>query len=296
MVHPTKVVEHRGASGEPVTLSPDAPGVQQTRAEVLRDFERILRELVQACVSQIPGGGRWQVRINRIPEQSPGVPDFSGLTVAQRDPIVYLTTREAEQNPASPQNRRASLTLFEALRGRYAEFPDRLYRHSRDQVTGDPRTIEGKAMHFSDYFPATAEVFSDASMSYDATNWKEIQANLFARVAFHEMAHCKAECANRGSSSRWQGALSGSIHDQSGIGICGSTVGWSDSQTAGDKRLFAQHMLCPIPFYRLDQPIEQQFYSGGRQIQLTSTSSEESSDSEAGREQAEPLDVDSLDF
>ncbi len=265
MVKPTLVPEREGTSGTPATLSDTDTYMEDTRAEVLGIFRETLRTLMQAALEHIPGShAAYTVQIREIPPASPGVPSFTGLTIAMHEPIVYLTKKEAETNPDDPINRRASLVMLRALQdGNFEEFPSGNVRAWRDQITGNTGDLEGSALHVSDLAPAVAEIFSNVRMQYDADNWKTIQGNLLARAAYHEIAHCKAECENRASSSRWQGAISGSIHDQSGASILTSPLAWNATQATADNQLMGRHMLCPIAFYKLDQDIASQCFHHG---------------------------------
>jgi hypothetical protein len=265
VVKPTLVPEREGSSGAPNQLTDDATYVQQSRAQVMTLFRQTLQTLMQAAVPYIPTHPSYTVQIQEISASSSGVPDFSGLTIAMHEPIVYITRKEAETNPTNPIDRRASLVMLKALEdGRFDEFPSSNIRAWRDLITGNTGDLEGSALHVTDLAPAVAEAFGNARMAYDATNWIEIQGNLLARAAYHEIAHCKAECANRASGTRWQSAISGSIHDHRDGGIVHSPLGWDTDQTTADKQLMGRHMLCPIPFYKLDQPIAAQCFHHGQ--------------------------------
>jgi hypothetical protein len=265
VVRPTLVPEHVGSSGESNTLADDAPEVLQARVDVLAIFRQTLQELFTAALEYIPGSHPPDsVNIVEIPQTSPGVPNFGGLTIAMHEPIVYLTKKEAETRPADPMDRRASLVMLQALQdGRFVEFPTENVRAWRDDITGGEGDLEGKALHVSDLAPAVAEAFSNARMQYDADNWKTIQGNMLARAAYHEIAHCKVECPNRASGSRWQSAISGSIHDQAGVAILASPHNWNVAQSTADKQLMGRHMMCPIAFYKLDQDIASQCFHNG---------------------------------
>lgn len=265
VVKPTLVPERVGSSGDPTTLSDDAPEVVQARVDVLAIFTQTLQELMQAATEHIPGTHPdYDVHVVEIPQISPGVPNFSGRTIAMHEPIVYLTRKEAQTNPSDPMDRRPSLVMLQALQdGRFEEFPTENVRAWRDDITGGTGDLEGKALHVSDLAPAVAEAFSNARMQYDADNWKTIQGNLLARAAYHEIAHCKCECANRASGSRWRSAISGSIHGEAGVSILTSPLAWNAQQTTEDKQLMGRHMMCPIAFYKLDQEIAGQCFHEG---------------------------------
>lgn len=266
VVKPTLVPEREGSSGAPSQLTDEDTYVQESRAQVMTIFRDTLQTLMQAAVQYIPGSHpAYTVQIREITALSPGVPDFSGLTIAMHEPIVYITRKEAETSPADPIDRRASLVMLRALQdGGFQEFPSGHISAWRSMVTGNTGDLEGLALHVSDLAPAVAEAFGNARMQYDATNWIEIQGNLLARAAYHEIAHCKAECENRASGSRWQSAISGSIHDQAGVGILRSPLGWSVEQTTTDKQLMGRHMMCPIAFYKLDEDIASQCFHHGQ--------------------------------
>lgn len=274
MVKPTHIPSHAASTGSSETVSPASPQAQQIRTAVLTRFERQLQELFQRSAPFRPNHSQeLTVRVNRIPEVSPGVPNFSGQTVAAHEPIVYLVTRRNSLSTASTVasiNRRASLVMFEAIDGNFQEIPSSVASSARQNVIGDPQGEAGKGIHMSDYAPAVAEVFSDVRMSYEATNWQEIQALTLANLAFHEIAHCKCECTNRGSGN-WQAAISGEIHAQSGVQLCSASPAWHydlDDLT-DDYRLMGRHMMVPIPFYKLDMPIEDQFHHHGQSVRLT---------------------------
>lgn len=302
VLKPTSVPEHQGTTGESAELSPGSEDVNTIREEVLGQFETILRDLIQECVQHIPSGSKnFQVSIQRIPEQTPGVPDFSSLSIGMRDPIVYLCTRNSSDNPSNPQDRRPSLVMINELHGTYDEMSDDLYNFTHNGITNDPQTVGGKATNFSDYFPCTAEVFSDTPMAFDATNWRDIQARTLAKIAFHEIAHNKAECENRANNDRWNAAIPppDSIHDQSDVNICGGTVGHATSQSDGDKQLFGKHMLCPVKFYQLDQPVADQFFHNDNSITLEPASSggtsDDANDDDSGSDSHDPLIIDDSD-
>jgi hypothetical protein len=266
VVRPTLVPEHVGSSGESTTLADDAPEVLQARVDVLAIFTQTLQELFTAALEYIPGTHPPDtVNIVEIPQVSPGVPNFSGLTIAMHEPIVYLTRKEAETNPTDPMDRRPCLVMLRALQdGSFQEFPTENVRAWRDGITGGSSDLEGQAIHIGDLAPAVAEAFSNARMQYDADNWKTIQGNLLARAAYHEIAHCKAECANRAHGSHWQNAIGGSIHDESGVTVLNSPLAWNAVQSTADKQLMGRHMMCPIAFYKLDQDIAPQCFHNGR--------------------------------
>jgi hypothetical protein len=266
VVRPTLVPEHVGSSGESNTLADDAPEVLQARVDVLAIFRQTLQALFEAALEFIPGTHPPDsVNIVEIPQASPGVPNFGGLTIAMHEPIVYLTKKEAATNPGDPMDRRPCLVMLQALQdGRFEEFPTENVRAWRDGITGGSSDLEGQAIHIGDLAPAVAEAFSNARMQYDADNWKTIQGNLLARAAYHEIAHCKAECANRAHGSRWQNAISGSIHDQAAVTVLNSPLAWNAVQSTADKQLMGRHMMCPIAFYRLDDPIAPQCFHEGQ--------------------------------
>lgn len=266
VVKPTLVPEREGSSGSSSQLTDDATYVQESRTRVMTIFRDTIQSLMQAAVQYIPGSHpNYTVRIREIPAATAGVPNFDGLTIAMHEPIVYVTRKEAETSPEDPIDRRASLVMLKALQdGNFQEFPSGHISTWRSMVTGNTGDLEGLALHVTDLAPAVAEVFGNMRMQYDATNWIDIQGNLLARAAYHEIAHCKAECENRAGGSRWQSAISGSIHDQSDVGICRSPLGWDVEQTTADKQLMGGHMMCPIAFYKLDQDIGSQCFHHGQ--------------------------------
>lgn len=272
MVKPTYVPSQEGSSGSSGTMSQTSEAANRTRQRVLTGFEAGLRDLMQRATAYIPGPhATWDVRVTRIPESSPGVPNFTGLTIQPQDPIVYLVTRHVDRSAAAqaaPTDRRASLVMYQAIGTNFEELPSPWARDARESVRSYSGDESGMGIHVGDYVPATAEVFADLRMSYDATNWEEIQINTLANVAFHEIAHCRAECTNRATGNRWQSAITGSIHDHPGATILGPRVGQEDPSTA-DLQLMGRHMMCPIRFYRLDQPIANQFFTRNQSVQLT---------------------------
>jgi len=302
LIKPTHVPAQRASSGSAATVSQTSAAANQARARVLAAFETRLADLMRRSAAHIPGPAQtWTASVNRIPEASPGVPNFAAVTVQPHEPIVYLVTRHNDESTATPTaaiNRRASLVLCAAVDNNYPEVPGSLMSQARQLVMNDPQTIAGKALHFSQHVPAVAEVFSNLRMQYEATNWEEIQWNFLAILAFHEIAHCKLECTNRGSGSRWRAAVSGSIHDQSGVGLCAGALDWSDDPTTADLQLMGRHMLCPIRFYKLDQPIAGQFFTAGQAVTLTprGSGSAPSSTGSGSGESRDDLDLDGLDI
>ncbi len=299
MIKPTHVPVQAAATGSSSEVSPVSDAANEVRARILAHFEELLADFMVQAAAHIPHDSQeWTASVLRIPESSPGVPNFAPVTIRPQDPIVYIVTRRNELSTGSSviaTNRRASLAMFSDINGHYAPgIPSSLMSQARSDVTNDPQTIAGKAVHFSDYVPAVAEIFGDLRMQYEASNWEDIQARALAKVAFHEIAHCKAECANRGSGQNWRNAISGSIHNVSGVSLCGSSLDGNTSPAAADFQLMGQHMLCPIWFYRLDQPIEGQFFTNGAAADPNAGATE-SDDSDSDTDTHSGADLSGLD-
>ncbi len=268
------------STGQSVSTGPFSTAHDSIRDQVIAVFEARLQEYFQEAANLL--SGRWTVRINRIPPSSPGSPDFSGLTINQRDPIVYLVAKPTSLvtiDPANPEDRRASLTMFEAIGNNFEELPGSFASRARSEILAaqtNPRGHEGRSESPSETVPCTSEVYVNPSMPWlDDRRILENYAVLLAKVAFHEIAHCKIECENRPDphGQPWEAAISGSIHDLNPTsppearGLLNSPPGMNQSQI--DKQTVADHMLAPIPYYRLDVPIDGQFVTHGSAVTLT---------------------------
>ncbi len=274
VVKPLTVPVHKGSTGSRTKVTPTSPSATALGNKVLAEYEKLLAKLFQNCIKYVPGSNPgWTFKVKRIPAKSPGVPNFAGLSVKAREPLVYLVTKNVQENPSSPTDRRAPLVLAQAISGpkfsrKYQEFDLAFINSIRNAVQQGASAEGGLAIHCDDYLPATAEVNSNAKTSFEATNWLDIYAGLLANISFHEIAHSKAECKNRKSGSKWRAAISGIIHNVAGASICGASVGWSTPQSTADKRLMGEHMMCPISFYHLDQPIKPQIRTKGKVVAL----------------------------
>ncbi len=278
IVKPTAVPVFAGTSGTILSLTRGAdPAANAQRQVVIELYERYLTRLFGAS---LPSG--WTAQVNRVPSTgTPPAPDFSGLTIHNREPIVYWVGENTSLNPTEQTDRRPSLILIDELRrGRFQEFEQEHTRPARqfiERVSGaDPG---GRALAFS-FAPLIAEVFSqtqmaripfsDVSASPAGTTpvsqgWQRHQARLLANTSFHEIAHGKCEWVNRQSPGGhpWSAAISGSIHNQSGVSLLLSSVGHSSSISAGDRSLMRSHALCPMPYYRWGVAADQQCYREG---------------------------------
>jgi hypothetical protein len=219
------------------------------------------------------------------------VPDFTGLTIQPNEPIVYLASRQ--HSPSPEFRRRATFVMIDAFeQGRFVGTPPEAFPDWRDAVRNPPEargvslipSIDASYTESFRYAPVVAEVFTDLSLlstpeifgelriSQLAHDWVNIMSNFVAKASFHEIAHCKSECHNQPAASTnppWSATRSQSIHDQSGAGILAARVAWTTAPTTADFALMGRHMLCPIPFYQLDQPLDQQFYNQGQPHTLT---------------------------
>lgn len=268
-----------GSSGELTLTNPDSPDARAARDLIFANFRDILQTLMQRSAEYIPheSSRNQTVEVIEIPSLSPGVPDFSGVTIQMSEPLVYVVYRppsgaRPEENPTNPTERRPSLVMLRALDNNYQEFSSSQLSSARSAV-GAAQDQLGFALGYSDYAPMVAEVFSNPQMAWAAANWKEILANYLAKGAFHEIAHCKAECANRASNPRWRQAISGSIHDYqdegTAVAVCLPQIAWGAEPSTADLRLMGKHMLCPLPFYRLDEEISPQCFHHGQLTPLT---------------------------
>lgn len=300
VVKPTPVPHAAGTSGD--SLQMDSTARDSIRSAVLQSYRDQLRDFFQNCISHIPGSpSRWTVQVHEIPSQtgSPGRPNFSGARINMRDPIVYLVTRDVDESPTSDTDRRPSLIMLRSLDD--YRHPDGFAREaltqSRQFITSQSRTAQGRAilvgMQGGFHAPVVAETSSRLYMTYDATNWQEIQANLLAKVSFHEIAHCKAECADRPAGANWRNQpIAGSIHDESGVGICASAPSFGHGQTDADRQLMGQHMLCPMPFYQLDQDIGNQFFHAGQLVTIPTVQERREQREQEQEQQSRSLDGD----
>jgi hypothetical protein len=273
-----------GSSGALTFTFTNSPAESESRARVYSQFREILSDLISRSTQYIPDQHSRDVDVEviQVPDAN-GSPNFAAITPAPQmhDAIVYLVNRSTggdspSENPANPLDRRPSLVMLRALDNNYQEFQGTDFNSWRRSISSGDDQL-GLATTIHDYAPMCSEVFTNPSMAWAATNWEEIIANYLAKGAFHEIAHCKAECQNRASSARWRGSISGSIHDfQSGgtsVAVCQPRVAWEDDASEADLRLMGGHMLCPLPFYQLDQPISPQCFHHGQLTPLTQATS-----------------------
>jgi hypothetical protein len=233
----------------------------------------------------------WVVNVRRIPDASPGAPDFSGLTIGARDPIVYLCRRT--HGSGSAASRRASYAMFEAFeQGNFQGIPATEISSRRSGMaahgdTGGMALIPWLDAGYTETFrfgPMVPEVFANlspmsapiifAQMSLGQLRgrWAEIMSNWLAKASFHEIAHCKAQSHNRqaptspsgSATTPWYTTLSGSIHDESNVQMLSATVAWDTTARPEDLQTMGHHMLFPGPFYKLDQVISGNV--GGTQV------------------------------
>lgn len=265
-------------------------------ARFLQRFREILLDLFRQSVNRIPGNDAsntlgWQVQLSEIPQGSgPGIADFSAHPIQNFEPVIYICGTSHSATPGT--GRRASLTMLDAVQdGRFQNIPSQSLSQFRQGLrVGRPYQAGGMACIPWDssnptddlrYAPVVAEVFSNLSpmsapalfanmtISEMARNWGEIMANFLAKASFHEIAHCKAESHNRSTGSTYGAALSGSIHNESGVRLLSATVAYNDSATGDDYRVMGNYMLCPTPFYKLDEPISPQCTDHGTAHPLT---------------------------
>jgi len=285
VVKPTAVPVFQGASGTVLRLTRGVnPAADLQRQVVIGLYEQYLAQLFGAS---LPPG--WTAQVNRL-QPLPGpapTPDYTGLTIHAREPIVYWVGENTSLTPSDTTDRRPSLILIDELRrGHFQEFlPEHTTpaRNFIQTVTGaDPG---GRALAFS-FAPLSAEVFSQTAMARIpfsdvspspagttpvSQGWQRHQARLLANLSFHEIAHGKAEWVNRPSPSGnpWSAALSGDIHALGTGGLCNAGVGHNTTLTTGDRDLMRNHVLCPMPYYRLGLPAENQCYQGGSSLTPT---------------------------
>lgn len=299
---------HMGGSGETAALGGGAePSAMYT--QFLTDFRALLSGYFEQSAASIPYPESvhrpdWQVQVQEIPSLRPGVPDFSGLTIQAHEPIVYLVSRQHAPTPEF--RRRATYAMVDAFeQGRFAGTPSEAFGEWRDAMR-NPSEVRGVSLigsldaSYTESFrfaPLVAEVFTDLSListprifgqlriSQLAHDWVNIMSNFVAKASFHEVAHCKSECHNQPAASTdppWSATRSHSIHDESGAGILGTEVAWTTEPTASDFTLMGRHMLCPVPFYKLDQPLGGQFTNHGQAhtLAVQPPPEEEASDSD----------------
>jgi hypothetical protein len=268
IVKPTPVPVYDATTGDATSVNEgDDAAAQASRAVVIRLYEQYLTAHFQAC---LPSG--WTARVNRLMPQAgtPQFPDFSGLTIHWREPIVYWVSRDSDDFPADSRdpNRRPSLILLRELEaGHYTEFSAADISTARTFIrTATGRNLGGKALAIG-WAPLVAEVFSTVVVPYDdvseeedgSLGWQRHQARFLANASFHEIGHGKCEWSNR--PSNWTPApISDSIHDHSSSGLFNLGVGYQTLQNADDISLMRNHVRCPMPYYKLGVPVADQCY------------------------------------
>jgi hypothetical protein len=222
------------------------------------------------------------INVIQIPAMSgdPTSPDFSGITIQMREPIVYFTARELNERPSVPADRRPEYIMLDAIRNaRSQEFDDGWVRDSR-AVLSSSGELAGLALPgLPDIScPVTACVFSNERHNWEADNWQNLLSFDLASAAFHEIAHCKLETRSRSNNPRWRKAINDptrpaasryeSMHDIPNVSVLASN-GVGRTPTIADYTQMGEHMLCPINFYRLDQNISDQCFRNGSIVTLT---------------------------
>ncbi|MBU0994958.1 MAG: hypothetical protein KJ737_20900 [Proteobacteria bacterium] len=272
IVKPTPTPVFVGTTGTPTRIDISAEQVVQIRAEFRRMFAENLQTLFSACTQHIPqqSSRSINVSVHEIPATSPGVPNFSSVgTIQMHDPIVYIVNHNPPR-PPQPVDRRPSDVLYDAISRGYREFSG-LSRPRHSEAQGGLSTAFSSGTQPSGNIltaPLVAEVYHDAYVNYDAQNCYQNQARHLANIAFHEIAHLKAECTNRPAGPAWSNtAITVSIHDyeptQAPDALIRIGTAHYTPQTDLDRRLMGQHMLCPLPFYKLDQDVAAQCFSRG---------------------------------
>jgi hypothetical protein len=268
IVKPTPVPVFDATTGDATSFNEaDDAAAQASRAVVIRLYEQYLTAHFQAC---LPSG--WTARVNRLMPQSaaPQYPDFSGVTIHWREPIVYWVSRDSNTFPANSTdpNRRPSLIMLSELEaGHYTEFSAADISAARTFIrTVSGRNLGGKALGVG-WAPLVAEVFSTVVVPYDDVSsddqgtlgWQRHQARFLANASFHEIGHGKCEWTNRPSS--WTPApISDSIHNHSASGLFNASVGYNTLQNDDDRSLMRDHVRCPMPYYKLGVPVANQCY------------------------------------
>lgn len=248
----------------------DSPVVQS----IFNGFRRNLTEMMNHSKGHIPHAGSRNITIDVIPvpqqQDNPTSPDFSGLNIAIRDPIIYFTTRTNNSETGNSPDRRPEYVLMDALQqSNCEEFPDSWISEQRSVLNGAGE-LSGLSLPGIPgiSYPVTACVFSDARQNFEASNWQQLLSHSLACAAFHEIAHCKTETDNRTHNPRWSDAITGSMHSVSNVQILARN-GVGQNPSSADYQLMGEHMLCPINFYRLDQSIDDQCFSEGQIAALT---------------------------
>ncbi|MCC6964332.1 MAG: hypothetical protein IT585_13855 [candidate division Zixibacteria bacterium] len=263
-----------GASGSIMQLTSTHPSVAAAQATIVTRFKEVLRQLMQDSVASIPHeGSRDQtVAVIEVPADASSNPNWAGLTVDIKEPIVYLTGSRARRAPSDPTERRAGIILAQELQ-RPPGFQnvtqsdiDTYFNTADADAAGDN---SGRTVIFSDDFPLVSEVFVDRiTIDMQDAQYNEKYAQMLARAAWHEICHGKAECENRATNPRWQAAVA-DIHAISGVGIAAATVQHNTAMTAADRQTMGRHMLCPVAFYQLGVPVAGQCFHRGTRRALT---------------------------
>jgi len=269
-VKPLYIPWGEAPTGGTAPVSPFDASKDPIRQQVLQVFETRLEVYFLAAARTMATS--WDVSIHRIQQSSPGIPNFSGVTIGDSDPIIYLTARETDSvrlSRTNPQDCRIAMHICDEIGNNFEEIPQGHMRTARSQIEGvhGRGGEDGFASHWEDTFPCSAEVFVNPAIQYQNDRIVSFMGDHLARIAYHEVAHVKCECANRPNPAHnpWHTEITGSIHSTAGLTSSPPAFEQSDD----DKRLMAQHMRATIPFYKLGQPIDNQFVSRGQQVQLT---------------------------
>ncbi|OGU72994.1 MAG: hypothetical protein A2V93_00755 [Ignavibacteria bacterium RBG_16_34_14] len=281
VIKPLQINVATGRSG--VTLAspgPSSPVVQSIFAAFRTDLIGLMNQARQR-IPHIQSRAQ-TINVIQIPALAgnPTSPNFSGLSIQMHEPIVYFTTRELNERPSAPVDRRPEYIMLDAIRNaRTQEFPDSWVRDARASLSslGDHSGLGSPGLPDISC-PAIASVYSNGRQNWEATNWQELLAFNLASAAFHEIAHCKLETRSRSNNPRWRKAINdpsrpaasryASIHDIPNVSVLASN-GVGRTPTTADYTQMGEHMLCPINFYRLDQNINNQCFRNGSAVTLT---------------------------
>ncbi len=263
-----------GSSGSIMQLTSTHPSVATAQADIMTRFTTTLQQLMQDCAPQIPhAASRDQtVAVIEIPADGSGNPNWSGITVDMKEPIVYITGSRARRAPSDSTERRAGIILAQDL-----QRPPGFQNITEDDINTYFQTADadaagdnsGRTVIFSDDLPLVSEIFVDRiSIAMDDAQYNQKYATMMAKAAWHEICHGKAECENRATNARWQRVVA-DIHAISGVGIAADTITHDTAVTAADRQTMGRHMLCPVAFYQLGVPIGGQCFHRGARRPLT---------------------------
>ena len=113
-----------------------APEAAEAIADYLTRFREILTNLFEQSVPHIPGNNDendlgYTIRLNQIPESSPGVPNFSGYSIGRDEPIIYMVGHTHDSNQRGPQRRATMQMLEDILEGNFRNVPADQVRQMR---------------------------------------------------------------------------------------------------------------------------------------------------------------------